>query len=59
MTSQTGQQLLPNISRRRSNQTMNIGQLIEYQMRANFLEGYQYKLKLSCKPLAFTSCKTF
>ena len=37
MTSQTGQQLitmhiLPNISRRKCNQTMKLGQLIEYNI---------------------------
>ena len=43
MTSQTRQNLitihtLPNISRRKGNQTMKIGQLQEYNMRNTFLE---------------------
>ena len=43
MTSQPGQQtiaihILPSISRRKGNQTMKSGQLIEYNMRNIFLE---------------------
>ena len=43
MTSQTGKQtitiqILPNISKSKSNQRMKLGQLIEYNMRNNFLE---------------------
>ena len=43
MMSQTEQQfitihILPNISRSKSNQTINFGQLLEYNMRNNFLE---------------------
>ena len=43
MTSQTGEQIiaihiLPNISRRKGNQTTKFGQLIEYNMRNIFLE---------------------
>ena len=30
--------ILPNISRSKDNQTMEFGQLIEYNMRNNFLE---------------------
>ena len=42
MTSQTGQQIitihiLPNISRSKSNHTMKVSQLIEYNMRNIFL----------------------
>ena len=42
MTSQTGQQVITthtllNISRSKDNQTMKFGQLIEYNMRNNFL----------------------
>ena len=106
MTSQPGQQtiaihILPNISRRKRNQTMKFGQLIEYNIKNIFLErsytkcgwktiprlfpknwklsislnqwpivlysffivcqvkGYQSILKLSWRPLGFTSYKTF
>ena len=43
MTSQLGKQtiaihILPNVSRRKGNQTMKFGQLIEYNMRNIFLE---------------------
>ena len=43
MTSQTGQQIipihiLPNISRGKSNQEIKFGQLIEHNMRNNFLQ---------------------
>ena len=43
MTSQSGKQtiaihILPNVSRSKGNQTMKVGQLIEYNMRNNFLE---------------------
>ena len=43
ITSQPGKQtieifILPNISRSKGNQTMKFGQLIEYNMRNNFLE---------------------
>ena len=43
MTSKSGKQIivihiLPNISRRKGNQTMKFGQLIEYNMRNIFLE---------------------
>ena len=43
MTLQTGQQIvaiqiLPNISRNKSNETMTFGQLIEYNMKTIFLE---------------------
>ena len=49
MTSQPGKQtigihILPNISRSKGNQTMKIGQLIEYNMRYNFVE----KLYIKC-----------
>ena len=42
MTSQSGKQtiaihMLPNISRRKDNQTVKFGQLIEYDMRKSFL----------------------
>ena len=45
MTSQTGKQkfvihILPIISRRKSNQTMKFGQLIECNMRNIFLENH-------------------
>ena len=43
MASQTGKQtvtiyILPNISRRKGNQKMKFGQLVEYNMRIIFLE---------------------
>ena len=43
MTSQTGKQIitihiLPNISRKKGNQTMKFSQLIEYNIRNIFLE---------------------
>ena len=43
MTSQTGQQIIPinifpNISRGKSNQEIKSGQLIEHNMRNNFLQ---------------------
>ena len=43
MTSQPGKQplaihVLPNISRRKGNQTIKFGQLMKYHMRNNFLE---------------------
>ena len=43
MTSQPGKQIivihiLPNISRRKGNQTMKLGQSVEYNMRDIFLE---------------------
>ena len=41
---------------------MKFGQLIEYNMRNIIVcqvEGYRYVLKLSCRPLAFTSYKTY
>ena len=43
MTSQYGKQTiaiytLPNISKSKGNQTMKFGQLIEYNMRNNFVE---------------------
>ena len=43
MTSQTGQQIitihiLPNISRGKGNQVIALGQVIEYNMRNNFLQ---------------------
>ena len=43
MTPQSGLQtiaihIFPNISRRKGNQAMTFGQLIEYNMRNNFLE---------------------
>ena len=43
MTSQYGKRtiekhILPNVSRRKGNQTMKFGQLIEYSMRNIFLE---------------------
>ena len=43
MTSQSGKQtiaihMLPNISRSKGNQAIKFGQLIEYNMRKNFLE---------------------
>ena len=33
--------ILPNISKSKCNQTMKVGQLIEYRMRKNFLERSQ------------------
>ena len=33
--------ILPNISKSKGNQTMKVGQLIEYRMRKNFLERSQ------------------
>ena len=43
MTSQSGKQtiaihILSNISKRKGNQTIKFGQLIEYNMRSSFLE---------------------
>ena len=45
MTSQPGLQIttihiLPNISQSKDNQTMKLGQLIEYNKRNNFLKNY-------------------
>ena len=89
VTSEPGKQriaihILPNISRRKGNQTMKFGQLIEYKVGNIFLEksyakyggesfpitlfvlfvfivcqveDYRNILKLSCRPLALTSCK--
>ena len=45
MTSQTGQQIVqihtsPNISRRKGNQIIKLGQLIEYNRRNTLFEAY-------------------
>ena len=45
MTSQSGKQIiamhiLANIPRSKGNQTMKFGQLIEYNLRNNFIEKY-------------------
>ena len=45
MTSQPGKQtiamhVLPNVSRRKGNQTMKFGQVIKHKMRKTFLENY-------------------
>ena len=67
--------VLPNISRSEGNQTIKLGQLIEYSIRNIFLEYHtqnvveklvpdsflknQNILKLRYRPLAFTSYKAF
>ena len=45
MTSQTGQKIitihiLPNVSRNKGNQTINVGQLIEYNLGNIFLQNH-------------------
>ena len=59
MMSQPGKQafvlyLLPNISRRKGNQTMKFGQLIEYNMRNIFLEKSNTKCCLETSPRSFS-----
>ena len=58
MTSQTGQQItmihiLSNISRSKGNQTMNFGQLIEYNMKNIFLEKSCIKCDEEASPRPF------
>ena len=52
MTSQPGKQVLSYISRRKDNQTMKFGQLIQYNMRKIFLEksSTKYVRKLFLDP---------
>ena len=59
MTSQPGSQIilihiLPNISRRKGNQTMKCGQLIEYNMRNIFLEKLYTKCGGETSPRRFS-----
>ena len=59
MTSQTGKQtivipILPNISRRKGNQTMKFGQLIECNMRNIFLEKSYTKCRWETSPRSFS-----
>ena len=61
-TSQPGKQkitiqILPNISRCRSNQTMKYGQLIEYKMRKLFLEKSYTKCGGEAIPRTFPKNK--
>ena len=56
--SQTGQQtitilVLPDISRRKGNQTMKFGQLMEYKMRNIFLEKSCKKCGIEISPRPF------
>ena len=56
--SQIGQQtttieVLPNISKSKDNQRMNFGQLIEYNMRNNFLENSYTKWGREASPRPF------
>ena len=62
MTSQAGKQtiaihILPNISRSKGNQAMNFGQLIEYNMRNNFLEKSYTKCSGESIPRPFSKNK--
>ena len=62
MTSQAGKQtiaihILPNISRSKGNQAMNFGQLIEYNMRNNFLEKSYTKCSGESIPRPFSKIK--
>ena len=59
MTSQTGKQtivihILSNISRRKGNQTMNFGQLIEPKVWNNFLENSYTKCGTETSPRSFS-----
>ena len=59
MTSQPGYQtiaihILPNISRRKENQTMKFGQLIEYSNRNFFLEKSNKKCGRKTSPRRFS-----
>ena len=59
MTSKRGQQttlihILPNISRRKGNQTMKFGQLIDYKMRNIFLEKSYTKCGGETSPRPFS-----
>ena len=59
MTSQPGSQIilihiLPNISRRKGNQTMKCGQLIECNMRNNFFEKSYTKFGGETSPRPFS-----
>ena len=59
MTSQPGKQtiaiqILPNISRNKDNQAMKFGQLIEYNMRNNFLEKSHIKCGEETCPFKFS-----
>ena len=59
MTSQPWKQtiaihILPNIPRSKSNQSMKFGQLIEYNMRNNFLEKSYTKCGGEISPRAFS-----
>ena len=59
MTSQAGKQtivihILPNISRRKSNQTIKFGQLIEYNMSNIFLEKSCIKCGGETSPRPFS-----
>ena len=59
MTSQPGSQIilihiLPNISRRKGNQTMKCGQLIEYNMRNIFLKKSYTKCGGETSPRPFS-----
>ena len=59
MTSQPGYQTivihkLPNISRSKGNQTMRFAQLIEYNIRNNFLEKSYTKCGGETSPITFS-----
>ena len=59
MTPQSGLQtiaihIFPNISRRKGNQAMTFGQLIEYNMRNNFLEKLYTKYSRETIPRPFS-----
>ena len=59
MTSQPGKQtiakhILTNISRNKGNQTMTFGQLLEYNIRNNFLEKSYTKLGGEAIPRPFS-----
>ena len=59
MTSKHGQQtmvihILPNIWRRKADQTMAFGQLIDYKMRSIFLEKSYTKCGRETSPRSFT-----
>ena len=58
MKSQTRQQIiqihiLPNISRRKDNQTMKFGQLTEFNLQNNFLEKWHAKYGGEASPRLF------
>ena len=64
MTSQLGKQtiaihILPNVSRRKGNQTMKFGQLIEYNMRNIFLEKPYTKCSGETIPRPFSKQSNF